>query len=148
MNILLGEGGASPAGWHSIESIFRCGKEFQLREVRKIHKPYEYNPDHFTVGSCFHAGRARWFSLNFDAGSEAMVAVRAAVIEEAQKLELPSRATAIASALDYLTQYIAHYQMQPAPRPLAAEYLLGPAPFKPDDPFYMFRTARLDDVSR
>jgi hypothetical protein len=37
--------------------------------------------------------------------------------------------------------------VRPLPRPVAAEYLLGPAPLKPDDPFFLHRTARLDDVS-
>ncbi len=147
MKVLLGKGGASEAGWHGIEKIALCEKEYQYGQVRGIKRPSEFNPDHFSVGSIFHAGRARWFSRNFATGAKTWRLIKEACEEEAQNMELPVTFKATKQALVYLTEYIEHYRMLPKPRPIAAEYLLGPAKFKPSDPLYMFRTARLDDVS-
>ncbi len=145
--VILGKGGASEAGWHGIEKILLCEKEFQFNVVRGIHKPIEYTPDYFAVGSIFHAGRARWFSLKFETSSKAWKKIKQACEEEADVQQLPVTFKATKQALGYLTEYIEHYRVRPKPRPIAAEYLLGPAKFKPSDPFYMFRTAKLDDVS-
>lgn len=148
MKILLGKGGPSSAGFHAIQAITYCPKEFQLDVIRQIHVPVEYNPDHFSVGSIFHAGRARWFSLAFATGAKAWRQIQAACWEEYEAQKLPVTFKAHRIALTYLSEYIEHYSLLPKPKPIAAEYLLGPAALKPDDPLYMFRTAKLDDVSR
>lgn len=147
MKVLLGEGGPSSHGFHGMQSILFCDKEFQLRERRGITRPQEFTPDHFSVGSIFHAGRARWFSLRFRTDAKAWRKVKIAMDEEASKFELPTTFKAERLAQTYLAQYIEHWSMRPLPKPIAAEYLLGPVPLKPSDPFYMFRTAKLDDVS-
>lgn len=144
--VLLGKGGPSDAGFHYIEAISRCEKEYQYG-LRGVRIPTEYNPDHFSVGSIFHAGRARWFSLRFDTSPKAWRLIREACAEEADGMDLPVTFKAERMALGYLAEYVAHYSLLPKPKPIAAEYLLGPAPLKPDDPFFMFRTAKLDDVS-
>lgn len=147
MKVMLGEGGPSSHGFHALQSIFYCKKEFQLKERRKITRPQEFTPDHFSVGSIFHAGRARWFSLRFRTDNKAWRKVKNAMDEEAAKFELPTTFKAQRLAQTYLAQYIEHWSMRPLPEPIAAEYLLGPVALKPSDPFYMFRTAKLDDVS-
>lgn len=147
MKVLLGKGGASAAGWHKIEKILLCETEYKLAVVRGIRRPQEYNPDHFSVGSIFHAGRARWFSLKFSTSASSWQKIRDACDQEAQEMQLPVTFKASKQALVYLTEYIEHYRMLPKPRPIAAEYLLGPCKLRPSDPLYMFRTARLDDVS-
>ncbi len=147
MKILLGKGGPSSQGFHMMQALTYCKKEFQFATIRKIHVPAEFTHDHFAVGSIFHAGRARWFSLNFRTDAKAWRAIKDATAEEADGHHLPVSFKAERMALSYLAQYVEHYSLLPKPKPLAAEYLLGPAPLAKDDPLYMFRTARLDDVS-
>lgn len=144
--VLLGKGGPSSAGWHGIEKILLCQKEYQYNVVRGIHKPMEYNPDYFTVGSLFHAGRATWFASKFDTSDKTWRRIIKAVREDAEAQKLPATLKAEKQALVYLQEYMNHWKLRPKPRPIACEYLLGPAKLKPDDPFYMFRTAKLDDV--
>ena len=148
MKVLLGKGGPSEAGWHGIEKISLCEQEYLYNVVRGIKKPSEYNPDHYSIGSIFHAGRARWFSRRFATGAKTWRLIKEAMEREAEQMELPVSFRATKMDMAYLVQYIDHYRLLPKPDPVAAEYLLGPAKFKPDDPLYMFRTARLDDVSR
>lgn len=146
MKILLGGGGATTKGWHRLERAFKCLKEYQYAEVRHITKPTEFNPDHFSVGAIFHAGRAMWFSLNFDTSKSAWKKIKAHMEAEALTFKLPATFKAERMAATYLTEYIAHWRVMPKPRPIAAEYLLGPAALKKGDPLYLYRTARLDDV--
>ncbi len=142
-------GGRSAAGWHSFESVLRCPKEYQLAEVRKIKEPTASTPDHFAVGSLFHAGRARWFRLRFASGPDAETSIEDAVREEAALSKLPISAKAVESALEILRQYCEYWNLRPKPDPVAAEYLLGPSPLQDgDDPGMLFRTARLDDASK
>ncbi len=145
--VLEGVGGPSEFGFHMIQSISMCHKEYQLSHERQIHVPTEYNPDHFSVGSIFHAGRARWFGRKFGTGARDWRSIRDACGEETERQRLPVTFKAERIALVYLQEYISHYSLLLKPKPIATEYLLGPAPLKPDDPFYMFRTAKLDDVS-
>lgn len=147
MKVLLGEGGASAQGFHSMMSILECPKEYQFKERRGIVVPVEYNPDHFSVGSIFGAGRAKWFALKFRTDAKAWRLLKTAMEEEQDKQQLPVHFKAIRYAMTYMQEYVEHYSMRPLPKPIAAEYLIGPAPLKPDDPFYQYRTARLDDVS-
>lgn len=145
MKVLLGKGGPSEAGWHMIEALMHCEKEFQYK-LRGITKPMEFTPDHFAVGSIFHAGRARWFASNFSTGPKTWKKIVRACEEEALAQKLPVSFKAGKIALTYLQQYIAHWRLRPKPRPIAAEYLLGPAKLRPSDPLHAFRTAKLDDV--
>jgi hypothetical protein len=146
--VLLGPGGATSAGWHMAEAGLRCLKEFQYAHVRHIRTPLIQTPNAFAVGSMFHAGRAAWFASRFSMAKTALDSVYAAQEHEAANSELPVGMDSVRLARSYITQYIDYWNVRPHPDPLAAEYLLGPAPLKPDDPFFMHRTARLDDVSR
>jgi len=146
--VLLGPGGPTAAGWHSIESFLRCAKEYQYAHVRKIRQPLVQTPNAFAVGSLFHAGRAAWFASRFSTSAETFEAIRKAQEHEASLAELPVGMDSLRLAMSYISQYIEYWRVRPLPSPLAAEYLLGPAPLKPDDPFFLHRTARLDDVSK
>lgn len=139
--------GATAAGWHKIESGFRCEQEYQYEHVRKIRIPEVKTPDHFAIGIGFHAGRARWFALNFKTGVDAQRSIEEAVQKAFEEQKLPVTIEAKRQTLNYLDQYVAHWSMRPLPKPVAAEYFIGPAPFDPSDPLFMHRTARLDDVS-
>jgi hypothetical protein len=140
-------GGATEAGWHSIESMLKCPKEYQLRHVRGVREPQYILPDHFAVGSLFHAGRARWFTLRFATDAKAWDSIKEAVEHEASIQRLPVRMVAEQKVLQLLTLYCEHWSQRPKPKPLCAEYKLGPAPIKQGDPFMLHRTARLDDAS-
>lgn len=144
----LGQGGPSAMGWHTIESFLRCPKEYQYQQIRKIRQPLASTPDYFAVGILVHAMRARWFSLRFDTSNEAWESIKLAAKEEMERVELPIRPDAERLALRYMQEYVAHWSIRPRPEPIAAEYLIGPAPLLQNDPLTLHRTARLDDVSR
>lgn len=146
--VLLGGGGASEAGWHKIEDFYRCPKEFQLRHIRGVRVPQVQTPEHFAIGIMFHAGRARWFANRFDASPKGWKSIQRAVREAAAEGNLPTSVASEQTALKYLTEFIQHYSMLPKPDPIAAEYKLGPVALNVGDPFPLWRTARLDDVSR
>lgn len=149
MKILVGDAshGASEAGWHSIESFLTCPKEFQLQHIRKIVVPRAETPDHFAVGTLVHAGRAKWFERGFKTSAKTWDKIKEAVQQSAEAHKFPVSLKAEQLALDILTQYIEHWSMRPHPKPIAVEHKLGPAPIAKDDPFYLFRTSRLDDLS-
>jgi hypothetical protein len=54
----------------------------------------------------------------------------------------------VMGGMDCLKEYQDHWGRLPKPTPIACEYKLGPTPLEAGDPFFMHRTARLDDVSR
>jgi hypothetical protein len=145
--VLLGRGGPSEAGWHSIEDFLRCPKEYQFRHIRKIRTPISQVPDHFAQGLMFHAGRARWFALRFATSEKAWMSIKEATEREAEEQKLPVSLKAKQQVQALLTMYVDNYSRRPLPNPIAAEYKLGPAPMKDGDPFQLWRTARLDDVS-
>lgn len=140
--------GASAAGWHSIESFLRCPKEYQFQHVRKIHEPRAQTPDHFAVGQLFHVAKAHWFSCGFATDEKTMTAIRKLVAEAALLAELPITLKAEQLTLRYFEEYVAFWLRRPQPTVLAAEYDIGPAPLEAGDPFFLYRTARLDDVSK
>jgi hypothetical protein len=146
--VLLGKGGATEAGWHSIESFLRCPKSYQFKHIRKLREPQTQTPDHFAFGQMFHAGRARWFSLKFETGTDAWEKVLEAVAEAREEANLPVSHKAERNVLRHLEAYMQHYSIRPKPTPIAAEYKLGPVPLIDGDPFFLYRTARLDDVSK
>lgn len=145
--VILGKGGVTSAGWHSVADAFRCLKAYQLAKVRGVRVPSAQTPDHFAVGQLFHAGRARWFAHRFKRDDKTWASVQGAVEGAAVEAELPVSQQAVQNALSYLTQYMDHYSVRPLPNPVAAEYLLGPSPLVNGDPVSLHRTARLDDAS-
>jgi hypothetical protein len=141
------EAGPTSAGWHSIESGMRCHKEFQFAQIRKIRRPLAGVPDHLAIGLCFHAGRARWFSKHFDTSAKTWQSIEQAVAEEAEKQKLPVSLRAVDNTMRYLTEYVEHWSKRVKPKPVVAEYLIGPAALVKGDPFMLWRTARVDDAS-
>lgn len=145
--VLLGKGGPSQAGWHGLEAFLECPKKAQFM-LRGIRKPAAQTPDALAVGSMFHNARARWFKHRCSTSPEALEDVSRAIEESTLEASLPVRREAELTARKFMDMYIEHYSKRPLPKPVAAEYLLGPAPLAESDPFFLFRTARLDDVSR
>ncbi len=146
--VILGKGGPSALGWHKIESFLRCPKAFQLKEVRQIRVPQSKVPDHFAVGIMHHAMRAKWFALKFKSDDAAWLQLSRAAQEACEENALPISPDAEQRAMTLFRLYIEHWKVRPLPRPLVAEYLVGPASVFPEDPSTLIeRTARLDDVS-
>jgi hypothetical protein len=144
---LLGKGGASEAGWHAIQDFLHCPKEYQFRHIRKIYTPLRRTPDHFAVGQLFHAARARWFGEGFREDDKTWRKIREAMRESALENKLPVSLAAETQATTLIQAFMKFYGTQPKPKVIAAEYKLGPAPLRTGDPFTLWRTARLDDVS-
>lgn len=142
------EGGASGAGWSELASFFRCPKEYQYAQVRKILEPKNITPDYFFVGSAFHAGRAAWFSKKcaVNDATWAFITSEVARIRAEYEKVLPVNEAAVIDVTRYLTEFVEHYSMQPAPRVVAVEHMLGPTKLWPDAPAEHERTARLDDI--
>ena len=145
--VLVGGGGATPAGWHSIGVMHRCPKAFQLEHVRGIRVPQSRMPAPFAIGILFAAARRTWFGERFDSSEATWKLIRRAMKREAEEQRLPIEKKDSVFTEVLMSKYIEHWLKFPRPRPLAAEYLLGPAPLVKDDPFNLFRTARLDDLS-
>lgn len=139
--------GATEKGWHSIEAFLRCPKEGQYAKIRRIVSPKHQTPDYFAVGQLMHVAKAHWFLNNFRTDAKFHASLLVAVQKAAEQNKLPVTLKAEQTALKYFEEYIAHYSLRERPQVVAAEYLLGPVPLRPDHPLYAFRTARLDDVS-
>lgn len=144
------KGGPSAAGWHAIQDFLRCPKEYQFRHVRKLRKPGLLTPDALAVGVLFHGARAHWFARGFPdpADSKWQEALNRTFVEVASEQSLPVSLEAERRARHLFEAYSTHWFKMPRPKVVAAEYELGPAPLEKGDPFFLFRTARLDDVSR
>ena len=145
--VILGKGGPTEAGWHSIESFLRCPKAFQFAMVRGLRKPVYETPHAFALGILHHAMRARWFSLHFATTESAMKKCYDAAVEEAETQKQTISIEAQRHAQVNFQLYVDFWSKRPRPKPVAAEYKLGPAPLAPGAPFFLYRTARLDDVS-
>lgn len=140
--------GPSSAGWHKVEAGFNCFKEYQYKEVRKITNPLAQTPDPFAIGQMMHVGKARWFSKRFPIGEESIAPIREEMMAYAARAKLPMSLDAQRYALALFTEYVAHWSVRAKPHVIAAEYELGPSPLEPGDKQFLWRTARLDDVSK
>lgn len=139
--------GATAAGWHSIAAFLRCPKEYQFSNVRGLRPVASQTPEALAIGLMIHAGRARWFSLNFAPSTRCWDEVYSAMLDEAETCKLPVSNDARMRATDLMKRYIDFWITRPLPTPRAAEYDVGPAALHPGDQFMLWRTARLDDVS-
>lgn len=148
VEVLMGESGGTEAGFHQMGDGMGCNKEYQYRYIRGIHVPARNTPDHFAVGSQLHAGKARWFSKHFATDAKTWASVQMAMRMEMDKEKLPVTQKALQMGERYMREYIEHWSKRPKPTPIACEYKLGPTALEKGDPFFMWRTARLDDVSR
>lgn len=159
INPIWNEGGPSGLGWSEIAPFFRCPKEYEFAKVKGIGLPQKSTPDYFFVGSAFHAGRAMWLTRKCAMESETDAAIAAEVTRVRKEYEdklMPVSEQAVKDVTRYLTEYRDHYSMSPAPKTVAVEHLLGPTPItytgnrplpEGHDYSFLFRTARLDDVS-
>lgn len=137
--------GPSPEGWHSIDAKFRCDWEYLARVVRQIEPAGQVRTaDPLGAGLLFHAARARWFNLHFKVDDGAWDSILQAVRDEASAQRLPISVEVEQQVLKLMTLYIDHWQWEPHPEPVAAEYAIGPSVLVEGHT----RTARLDDVSR
>ena len=105
-------------------------------------------PDPLAIGTLSHEGRAHWFQSGFPTGAKYWEKLKTYINQSADTSNPPVRSEAISRTLSYLEQYCTHWAMRTKPNVVAVEYEVGPAPLRPDDPLFMFRTARLDDVSQ
>lgn len=145
---LLGSGGASEAGWSQIQAGIGCMKEFQFRYIRGLREPQAATPDHFAIGSQVHAGRARWFAKGFGTDAATWASIQDAMRKAMEEEKLPVSIRALQMGERYMDEYIRHWARMPKPTPVACEYKLGPTHLEKGDPFFMWRTTRLDDVSK
>lgn len=141
--------GPSLAGWHKVESGFRCYKEYQYEHIRGVTNPKASTPDPFTIGQLMHYGKAHWFLHGFPTGEKKLAQIRDAMLAKALEAKLPMSIDAQRRALRYFTEYVEHWRVRPRPKVVAAEYDLGPVALRETDELSPFlrRTARLDDVS-
>lgn len=135
--------GPTPLGWHKFESLYRCPKEYQFSQVRGITIPRIETASAHAIGLMVHAGRARWFKLNFQVDWDS---IKQAMQDEAEAQPLPIAIEDQNKALEIVRQYIDHYCTRPTPTVIDAEYLVGPVETTPGSG--ELHTARLDDVSR
>lgn len=138
------EGGPSGHGWSEIEAAARCPKEDQYARVRQITKPTSQTPDHFSIGSFVHAGRARWMADGFSLSDETWQRMQADMTYTRETLPLPSSDLAYSLALRYMQEYVEHWGIREKPKIVAVEHMLGPTELKEGD-VRTIRTARLDD---
>lgn len=139
--------GASQAGWHNISTFLRCAKEYQFSQVRGISVPRTLVPDPLAIGALFHEGRAHWFKSGFPTGAQYWETLKKYINDSADKSNPPIRLEAINRTLSYLEQYCTHWALRTKPTLVLAEEEVGPAPLQKDDPFFLFRTFRPDDIS-
>jgi hypothetical protein len=139
--------GASKAGWHNISTFLKCPKEYQMSMIRGISVPRTLLPDPLAIGQLFHEGRAHWFNSGFPTGAEYWGKLKTYINASADTSNPPIRPDAVTRTLSYLEQYCSHWAMRAKPTVVGVEYEIE-APLRKDDPLYLHRTARLDDVSQ
>lgn len=144
--VIVGSGGRTEAGSGNTAMLMRCPKLYQYAEVRGLRLPQVQVPSHFTVGLLFAAMRREWFKQKFDASEETWKLMKMAAKKEAAGNKLPMNPKDMLYAINLMGQYVEHWLKRPRPRPVAAEYKLGPCPIKAGDE-HTKRTARLDDLS-
>lgn len=140
------EGGPSGLGWSEIAAFFRCPKEYQYSQVRKIVEARTATPDYFATGSAMHAGRAAWLSRKCAMDSETDAFINSElerVFKEYEDKMFPVSAKAREDSRRYVAEYREHWSMREAPKTVAVEHMLGP--FTLNDEDFHSRTARLDD---
>lgn len=145
--VIVGEGGRTDAGSGMTSLIMKCQKAYQFDAVRGIRVPQTQMPPHFAVGILFAAMRREWFGRKFDTSEKTWMYLKRKCQAEAELQHLPIDPHNETQALALMGKYIEHWSSRPRPRPIAAEYQLGPCALVPGDAFNLHRTAKLDDLS-
>lgn len=125
-------------------SFLRCPQEYKYAEILGIKPKDKEDKMALQVGTLTHVGRAEWFASQF---SKTPSQCSAAITKHIQTTGGQYRVDAEREAIRLVEAYVEHWRSKPLPLCRAVEYELGPAPLKEDDPFYGYRTARLDDLS-
>lgn len=136
--------GPSIAGFHKVVTIQRCETEYRLAEVIGA-KPKDPKANMaFDIGGLTHHGRGTWFSTQCTMHVDDVCQEISNFVKASGD---PIKLQAEREAQRLMTAYIKHWRLYPTPNVLAVEYPIGPAPMKKNDPFFLYRTGRLDDVS-
>lgn len=136
--------GPSIAGFHKVVTLQRCETEYRYAESLGL-KPVDAKPNAaFDVGTFTHHGRAMWFASQCTKHPDDVCQDISDMVRADGN---PIKIQAEREAQRLITKYIKHWSLYPKPHVRAVEYQLGPAPLKERDPFFLYRTARLDDVS-
>lgn len=137
--------GPSIAGWHKIVSFLRCPQEYKFHETLGIKPKDKEEKAALHIGVLAHVGRAHWFASQFKCSIDS---AREAITKHVQETGGKYKIESEREAQRLVCAYIEHWRSKPLPLCRAVEYEVGPAPLKPDDPLYAYRTARFDDVSQ
>lgn len=143
--VLVGEpkDGPSIGGWHKVVTLERCEQEYKNREVLHI-RPKDQTPKAaLQTGTLTHIGRGHWFASQFSAHVDDCLNAITTFCKSKGTYTIEAERESIR-----LTEaYINFWKFQPRPIVKAVEYDVGPAPLKEDDPLFLYRTMRADDVS-
>lgn len=137
--------GASARGWHSMESWLTCGKEGQLKNVRRIRPLGTQMSEAFSIGILLHVARAQYLNdqRKGTLWREALAEYCKAVVERGDP-PIPNSHVRVATLT--FESYVAYWKVRPTTTPLAVEYELKPRGVGPATPEWAYRTARLDSV--
>lgn len=143
MELITNEGGSGVTEWgyHELEPHLKCQKRYQYERLRGIAKPQAAEPEYFTTGSMVHAGRAKWLANGSKTDSVTVALVMQAIEDVLLDIKRPVSPDALPNAKKWVSEYIDHWSLRPAPKCVATELKLEHT-FH-GQPF----TARLDDVS-
>lgn len=136
--------GPSIAGFHKIVDFMRCPQEYKFRHVLQIKPKNQEDKVAFAVGTLTHVGRATWFGSQFKCSIDAVLE---SITDNVAKSGNPIKIKAEREAKRLISAYVEHWRSKPLPLCRAVEYDIGPAPMRPSDPFFLYRTARFDDLS-
>lgn len=132
------------AGYHKIIDFMRCPQEYKFRHVMGLKPKDKEEPAALAVGVLTHVGRAHWFGSQFKASiDDCHEAIRKHIATYNNKANI----SAERESCRLIAAYIEHWRSMPLPLCRAVEYDIGPCPMKPGDPFFLYRTARFDDLS-
>lgn len=136
--------GPSVAGYHKIIDFMRCPQEYKYKHVMGLKPKDAEEKRALAIGVLTHVGRAHWFSSQFKANVEQC---QAAITAHVQQFATTQNIDAEREAHRLIAAYVEHWKSKPLPLCRAVEYDIGPCPMKPGDPFFLYRTARFDDLS-
>jgi hypothetical protein len=140
--------GASDKGWHQIQPITICPKEYQLSRVRHITPRNAFMRDPLAIGLLLHVGRAQWLNDGYKGKlwRKAMRSFYEEIPQQHGGLRLNPGVWETAEST--FEGYVSHWAIRPKPKVLAVEYLLKPRGLTPDAPEWAWRGGRLDSIER
>jgi len=137
--------GATAKGWHEIESLVACPKEYQFSRIRGITPRSIHIKESLSIGSLFHAARAQWLADNYQ-GERWREAIRNYAKEHEAVMSARLSPGAVAAATELAEEYVDYWSLRPKPKVLAVEYTFRARPLRPGAPKEEWRTARPDSI--